>query len=470
MGFTAFGLSDHIMQGVRAAGHTVPTPIQSLAIRPALEGKDIVGCAQTGTGKTAAFILPILQRLGTPDRSAERNRYPRALVLTPTRELAQQVQNAAAMYGRFLSLRSVSIYGGVSMGNQLNVLRRGADIIVATPGRLLDHLQRKTVDLSRIEVLVLDEADRMLDMGFIHDVRKVIEKIPNERQTFLFSATLSSEITSLAGRFLRDPQTVEAGEKRNPVESIAQHFYATPQEAKLHLLLQVLQEDGMESVLVFSRTKHGADKIRRRLDASGVTSVAIHSDRTQGQRERALEGFKRGEFRVLVATDIAARGIDVTGISHVVNFDIPRYAEDYIHRIGRTGRAGAAGIAMTFVGRDEQQFLRRIEQYTGKRFSVKEYPGFVPPKPKAAPDAPPRDRVRTEKSRPGTDPRDRVRAEKSRPGTDPRDRVRAEKSRPGNDRPHRKKGLPVPVRKRKYGAAKLDSFSSDTGGASWSNY
>jgi ATP-dependent RNA helicase RhlE len=447
MGFTTFGLSDHVMQGVRAAGHTVPTPIQSLAIQPALEGKDIIGCAQTGTGKTAAFVLPILHRLGAAGVPSGRDRHPRALVLTPTRELAQQVQGAVAMYGRFLPLRSVSIYGGVSMGNQLNVLRRGADIVVATPGRLLDHLQRKTIDLSHIEVLVLDEADRMLDMGFIHDVRKVIEKIPRERQTFLFSATLSGEITSLAARFLRDPHTVEAGERRNPVESITQHFYAAPQDAKLQLLLQVLQDKEIDSVLVFSRTKHGADKIHRRLEQSNVASVAIHSNRTQAQRERALDGFKRGEFRVLVATDIAARGIDVSGISHVVNFDIPRFAEDYIHRIGRTGRAGATGIALTFVGRDEQQFLRRIEQYTGKRFSIKEYPGFVPSKVKAtaAPDAPPRDRIRPAKPRHNNE-------------------------RPGSDRPHRKKGMPVPVRKRKYGVAKLESFSSDSGGASWSNY
>jgi ATP-dependent RNA helicase RhlE len=439
MSFTAFGLSDQILQGVRAAGHTTPTPIQSLALRPALDGQDIIGCAQTGTGKTAAFVLPILQRLGAVNRG-ERDRHPRALVLTPTRELAQQVQTAAATYGRFLSLRSVSIYGGVSMDKQLNVLRRGTDIVVATPGRLLDHLQRKTVDLSRVEVLVLDEADRMLDMGFIHDVKKIIERVPTERQTLLFSATLSSEVSSLAARFLRDPRTVEAGERRTPVESVAQHFFAAPRESKLHLLLRVLQEKGMESVLVFSRTKHGADKIRRRLEQSGIAAVAIHSDRTQGQRERALEGFRRGEVRVLVATDIAARGIDVSGISHVVNFDIPRYAEDYIHRIGRTGRAGASGIAITFVGSDEQQFLRRIEQYTGKRFPVGMYPGFESPTPTPA------------------------------VGVRPHKQGSREKNRPTGERSHRRKPVPVPPRKRKYGATKLESFSSDAGGSSWSNY
>ena len=379
MGFTKLGLSDHIMQGIRAVGYTVPTPIQSLAIRPALAGKDIIGCAQTGTGKTAAFVLPLLHLLAGRDAPHDRDGHPRALVLTPTRELAQQVQNAVSSYGRFLTLRSVSIYGGVSMGVQLKQLRRGADIVVATPGRLLDHMQRGSIHLSRIQMLVLDEADRMLDMGFIHDVRKIIDEIPAERQTLLFSATLSSDVNNLAALVLRDPHTAEAGERRNPVETITQHFYTAPQEAKMDLLLYALDAERMESVLVFSRTKHGADKICRRLERKGIASVTIHSNRTQAQRERALDGFKKGKFSVLVATDIAARGIDVTGISHVINYDIPHYAEDYIHRIGRTGRAGATGDAITFVGRDEQQLLRRIEQFIGKRFPVKTYPGFTPP-------------------------------------------------------------------------------------------
>jgi ATP-dependent RNA helicase RhlE len=381
MGFTKLGLSDRIMQGVRAAGYTVPTPIQTLAIHPALAGKDIIGCAQTGTGKTAAFVLPLLQRLSQQEVAGTRERHPRALVLTPTRELAQQVQTAVATYGRFLTLRSVSIYGGVSMDKQLTLLRRGADIVVATPGRLLDHMQRRSIDLSRIQTLVLDEADRMLDMGFIRDVRKIIDAMPAERQTLLFSATLSREINALAALVLRDPQIVEVGERRNPVETIVQHFYSASQDAKMDLLFYALDREEMQSVLIFSRTKHGADKICKRLERKQITSVAIHSNRTQAQRERALEGFKQGTYRVLVATDIAARGIDVTGISHVINYDIPHYAEDYIHRIGRTGRAGANGDAITFVGREDQLHLKRIEQFVGRKFSVQKYPGFTPPVP-----------------------------------------------------------------------------------------
>ena len=375
MGFTSFGLSDHIMQGVRAAGHTVPTPIQTLAIHPAMAGKDIVASAQTGTGKTAAFVLPILHRLSAAGAAPGKNRHPRALVLTPTRELAQQVQQAVATYGHFLQLRSVAIYGGAGMSAQTTALRRGVDIITATPGRLLDHLQQKTVDLSGIQVLVLDEADRMLDMGFIRDVTKIIERIPRDRQTLLFSATISPEITTLAARFLRNPQTFESGNRQNPADGITQQFIEAPRDAKMGLLLEALEAKEMDSVLVFSRTKHGADKICRRLERGGIATVAIHSNRSQAQRERALEGFKQGQFRVLVATDIAARGIDVTGISHVVNYDVPQYAEDYIHRIGRTGRAGSAGDAITFVSPEERQYLTKIEKFVGKRYALKPYKG-----------------------------------------------------------------------------------------------
>jgi ATP-dependent RNA helicase RhlE len=374
MGFTTFGLSDHILEGIRAAGYTAPTPIQNLAIRPAIDGRDIIGCAQTGTGKTAAFVLPLLQRLAAEPATRNLQRQPRALVLTPTRELAHQVQEAVATYGRFLTLRSAAIYGGVTMDPQISMLRRGVDIVVATPGRLLDHLQRGTIRLTDIQFLVLDEADRMLDMGFIKDVRRIIDAIPRRRQTLLFSATLSSDVTRLASDILRDPHTVEAGERRSPAETVTHHFYGVSRDSKMDLLHAVLGEEGMDSVLVFSRTKHGADKICRRLERQGVSSVAIHANRTQGQRERALEGFRKGDFRVLVATDIAARGIDVDGISHVVNYDVPQYAEDYVHRIGRTGRAGASGDAITFVSSEEQQYLRKIEQYTGRRFPLRSHP------------------------------------------------------------------------------------------------
>jgi len=375
MGFTTFGLSDHIMDGVRAAGHTTPTPIQSLAILPALAGRDLLASAQTGTGKTAAFVLPILHKLGTKDVAAAKARHPRALILTPTRELASQISEAVTAYGRFLPLRSVPIYGGVKMGPQLTQLRKGVDIVVATPGRLLDHMQQKSINLSSVEMFVLDEADRMLDMGFIRDVRRILAVLPKERQTMLFSATFSNDVTALASSILRDPHTVEAGEQRTPVETITQQFYVTDRETKMEVLADILRREELTSVLVFSRTKHGADKICHRLDRKGVSSIAIHSNRTQAQRERALEGFRKGKYRVLVATDIAARGIDVSGISHVINYDVPQYAEDYIHRIGRTGRAGAAGDAITLMCRDEQQYLRKIELYTGKRIAVELYQG-----------------------------------------------------------------------------------------------
>jgi ATP-dependent RNA helicase RhlE len=375
MSFTTFGLTDQLTDAVRAAGYTAPTPIQSLAIRPALAGRDIIASAQTGTGKTAAFVLPLLQRLSAGTASQTGHRTPRALVLTPTRELAQQVQQATVAYGRFLTLRAASIYGGANMDSQIKLLRRGADIVVATPGRLLDHMERHTIDLSKVQILVLDEADRMLDMGFIHDIRKIISTLPTERQTLLFSATINNEVASMAAGFLRDPQTLDAGDRHNPVESVTQHFYSVPRELKMNVLIHALDAEAMGSVLVFSRTKHGADKICHRLERQGIAAVAIHSNRTQAQRERALDGFKSGKFRVLVATDIAARGIDVTGISHVINFDVPQYAEDYIHRIGRTARAGATGQAITFVGSDENQYLKRIEHFIGKRFSAQPYPG-----------------------------------------------------------------------------------------------
>ena len=385
MGFTTFGLSDQVLQGVHASGYTVPTPIQALALRPATEGRDIIGSAQTGTGKTAAFVLPMLHRLSSTNGSHQRHQHPRALVLTPTRELAQQVQDAVTTYGRFLQLRAGSIYGGVGMDGQIKMLRRGVDIVIATPGRLLDHMQRRTIDLAHIQVFVLDEADRMLGMGFIDDVRKIVAKVPKERQTMLFSATISSEVNSLASQILRNPHSVEAGHHHKPVETITQNFYLTQTSSKMDLLHHVLKSEKLESVLVFSRTKRGADKISDRLERSGIASTAIHSNRTQPQRMKALEGFRQGKYRVLVATDIAARGIDVDGISHVINYDIPRDAEDYLHRIGRTARAGATGDAITFVAGEDRDMVRRIEKFIGKRISPVPYAGFTPPPRSATP-------------------------------------------------------------------------------------
>lgn len=379
MGFTTLGLSDQLMQGISTAGYSVPTPIQSVAIPAALMGKDIIGCAQTGTGKTAAFVLPMLHRLSNANGVLKPAHHVRGLVVTPTRELAQQVEDAVREYGRFTNFRAVSIYGGASMENQLKHLRRGIDIVIATPGRLLDHIERKSIDLSKVEVLVLDEADRMLDMGFINDVRKIIAQLPAERQTLLFSATISDEIRELTRTIQKDPEYIEVGKRHNPVDTITQHFYSVQQESKTDLLFHVIDKEHMESVLVFSRTKHGADKITRRLERNGVKAVAIHSNRSQAQRQRAMDGFKRGQFKVLVATDIAARGIDVDGISHVINFDTPHHPEDYIHRIGRTGRAEATGTAITFVSRDEERHLKSIQRFIGKRFELQKYPGFTPP-------------------------------------------------------------------------------------------
>jgi len=379
MGFTKFGLSDQVLQGVHASGYTVPTPIQTLALQPAAEGRDIIGCAQTGTGKTAAFVLPMLHRLTTATVPGKRQNHPRALVLTPTRELAQQVQDAVTTYGQFLNIRTGSIYGGVGMDGQITMLRKGVDVVVATPGRLLDHLQRKTIDLMHVQILVLDEADRMLGMGFIQDVRKIVAQVPKDRQTMLFSATISPEVRSLAAQILRNPHSVDAGHHQTPTKTISQNFYSVENSTKMDLLQHVLGKEKTGSVLVFARTKRGADRISQRLERNGVSSTAIHSNLSQPQRMRALDGFKQGKYRVLVATDIAARGIDVDGISHVINYDIPRDAEDYVHRIGRTGRAGASGDAVTFVAGEDQDALRRIERFTGNRYRVAPYPGFTAP-------------------------------------------------------------------------------------------
>jgi ATP-dependent RNA helicase RhlE len=364
MPFTTFGLSDPLVQGILATGYTAPTEIQSKVIPAAITGRDIIGCAQTGTGKTAAFVLPILDRLiHTP---AAKMRVVKALILTPTRELALQIEKAIQGYGRFVDLRTLAIYGGVNIKGQLNTLKHGVDIVVATPGRLMDHMERGTIDLKYIEVLVLDEADRMLDMGFINDVQRIVSVLPRKRQTMLFSATISQEVKLLAAEMQKSPKIIQIGRPRNPIETITQHVYPVRKEQKMDLLIHMLSRPNMYSVLVFSRTKRGADKINRRLKWAGVVSVAIHSGRTQGQRLLAMDGFKRGKYQVMVATDIAARGIDIEGISHVINYDVPAFAEDYVHRIGRTGRATALGDAITFVSYDEQKYLRKIENFIGR--------------------------------------------------------------------------------------------------------
>ncbi|MFH0991156.1 MAG: DEAD/DEAH box helicase [bacterium] len=373
MPFSKLGLSDQLVQGILATGYTAPTAIQSRAIPLSVAGKDIIGCARTGTGKTAAFVLPMLDRF---IKHHITRLHVRGLVLTPTRELAQQVEEFVTQYGRFTSIRCLAVYGGVNMENQVKRLRRGIDIVVATPGRLIDHMNRGSISLSQVEFLVIDEADRMFDMGFITDVRKIIAQIPAKRQTLLFSATISTQVKELVSSVQKHPELIEIGEQRKPVDSVRQHFYAIPHELKLSLLVHIINKQEMDSVLVFSRTKHGADKITRRLEKSNLKAIAIHSNRTQAQRQQALAGFKQGRYRILVATDIAARGIDVEGISHVINYDTPTFAEDYIHRIGRTGRAEATGDAITFVSHQEREYIKRIERFIGKRFDVKEYHGF----------------------------------------------------------------------------------------------
>ncbi|NUN68459.1 MAG: DEAD/DEAH box helicase [Bacteroidetes bacterium] len=373
MAFKALGLNDRLVQGILATGYTAPTEIQARAIPAAVAGKDIIGCAQTGTGKTAAFTLPILNRLA---EKTEKTHHIKALVLTPTRELAQQIEDAVKQYGRFLSLRALSVYGGTNMQNQLRHLSRGVDILIATPGRLIDHLERRSVNLSHVEVLVLDEADRMFDMGFIDDMRLIIKQTPETRQTLLFSATMSKQVRMLVKDIQKSPELIEVGERRTPATTVTQHFFSVNDDKKLTLLLHILKEKELDSVLVFSKTKVGAERVSTTLHKNGIKAVSIHSDRTQAQRQRALAGFKQGQYKVMVATDVAARGIDVDGISHVINYDIPTFAEDYIHRIGRTGRAQTTGDALTFVTRSEARHVKKIEQFIGKRFEIKKYPGF----------------------------------------------------------------------------------------------
>ena len=373
--FNSFGFARPIIQGIKSAGYETPTPIQAAAIPLASAQHDLIGCAQTGTGKTAAFVLPLLDRMVR--RKKKKRPVLRSLIIAPTRELALQITEAIQLYGRYTRLAVHPIYGGVDIKKQIRALRKGLDIVVATPGRLLDHLNRGNIDLSRIEVLVLDEADRMLDMGFIHDIRKIIAQIPADRQTMLFSATMPPKVEQFARNILHEPRVVEVGHRRNPADSVEQHVCAVKQVDKMDLLIHVLNNEPVENVIVFSRTKYRADRISRRLRHKGFASTVIHSNRSQNQRQKSLEGFQKGKFRILVATNIASRGIDVDGVSHVINYDTPEQAENYIHRIGRTGRGEASGNAITFVGEGEYQRLRDIEKHTGKRIARLDYAGLT---------------------------------------------------------------------------------------------
>jgi ATP-dependent RNA helicase RhlE len=361
--FDTLGLSGELLRAVGEQGYTEPTPIQRKAIPVILQGRDVMAGAQTGTGKTAGFTLPLLQRLNASSPSKGR-RPVRALVLTPTRELAAQVAESVQTYGRYLPLRSAVIFGGVKINPQIDKLRRGVDILVATPGRLLDHAQQKTVDLSQVEILVLDEADRMLDMGFIHDVRKVLALLPrnDKRQNLLFSATFSDEIKRLADGLLNSPELLEVERRNATAERIKQVIHPVDKLRKRELLSHLIGSNNWGQVLVFTRTKHGANRLAQQLEMDGLTASAIHGNKSQGARTRALAGFKNGDVRVLVATDIAARGLDIDQLPHVVNFELPNVPEDYVHRIGRTGRAGNEGEAVSLVCVDEHKLLRDIQR------------------------------------------------------------------------------------------------------------
>lgn len=363
MDFSGLKLNDKILRALDDAGYTEPTPIQSEAIPEVISGRDLLGCAQTGTGKTAAFALPILERLsGTPDREKKIC----ALVITPTRELALQIYENFVNYGKYLDVKYAVVYGGVSQKPQEDALRKGADVLIATPGRLWDLMGQKLCDISKIDVLVVDEADRMLDMGFIHDVRRIVEKTPKTRQTLLFSATMPQDIADLAKEMLKDPHRIDIAPAGSTVDTIKQFVYFVDKERKRDLLEYILEKSAVPSVLVFTRTKHGADRLGKQLSRNGIRAASIHGDKSQGARQEALKNFKNHKVRVLVATDIAARGIDIYELPLVINYDLPQEAETYVHRIGRTGRAGSPGIAISFCSYDEKLLLSDVEWLTGE--------------------------------------------------------------------------------------------------------
>ncbi|MEA2464244.1 MAG: ATP-dependent helicase RhlE [Acidobacteriota bacterium] len=373
MSFSSLGLGPKLLQSITDVGYTTPTPIQTAAVPHVLAGRDLIGIAQTGTGKTAAFVLPILERLS---QTQQPSRNPRALIVAPTRELAAQIEENVQLLGRALRVRCTTVFGGVGEAPQIKALRQGIDVLVATPGRLIDLMGSRHVSLADVQVAVLDEADRMLDMGFLPQIRRIVNALPKQRQTLLFSATLSKDIEKVTAEFLRNPETVEIGRRANPATSVTQFIYPVPKSRKVDMLVHLLKDQALDSVLVFSRTKHGADKIARKLTQAGISTVALHSNRSQGQRTTALESFKNGRARVLVATDIASRGIDVDGISHVINFDFPMHPEDYVHRIGRTGRAEAVGDAISFVTPEDEPYVRDLEKLTKKAVPRKRIEGF----------------------------------------------------------------------------------------------
>lgn len=379
MSFETLGLAPALLRAIAAQGYTAPTPIQQRAIPAILAGRDVLAAAQTGTGKTAAFTLPMLHRLQAEGGTAGGKRKPRALILTPTRELAAQISESVHSYGSDAAqLRSVLIFGGVSINPQIDTLRRGVDVIIATPGRLLDHVQQGTVDLSHVRFLVLDEADRMLDMGFIRDIRRVIEKLPKQRQNLLFSATFSADIRKLAEGLLVNPETIDIAPRNSAAEAVTQRAVFTDKAQKSALLSYMIGRFNWQQVLVFTRTKHGANRLCERLNKDGLSAAALHGNKSQNARLKALADFKAGTVRVLVATDIAARGLDIDQLPYVVNFELPNVPEDYVHRIGRTGRAGQVGEAVSLISRDEYDHWRGIERLLKQSIPAFEIEGFHP--------------------------------------------------------------------------------------------
>jgi len=427
MTFRNLGLSTDLLRAVADQGYTEPTPIQQQAIPAILLKQDIFASAQTGTGKTAGFTLPLLQLLGTTNPNKV-HRTPKALILTPTRELADQVNDSVKTYGKYQSLRSAVVYGGVGIGPQIQMLRRGVDILVATPGRLLDHLGQKTVDLSQIEILVLDECDRMLDMGFIRDIRKILAILPPSRQTLMFSATFSKPIQQLANTLLKSPTQIEVAPRNTAAEQVEQVVHPVDRDRKRELLSHMIGFHNWKQVLVFTRTKHGANRLAEQLAKDGLKSSAIHGNKSQAARTRALQEFKQGKVRVLVATDVASRGLDIDQLPHVVNFELPNVPEDYVHRIGRTGRAGNVGRAVSLVCSDEYPFLKDIERLLNQTLAKEVIPGYEPTS-KAIPAAdqpkPQRSNQRRSnraKSQPQSTPK--ITQKPTKPGTRARKRLR----------------------------------------------
>ncbi len=376
MTFESLSLSEELLRAVKATGYTNPTPIQARAIPAILEGNDVMGAAQTGTGKTAGFTLPLLQNIS--NKSKMKKNRTRALVLTPTRELAAQVQDSISTYGKYLQLRSAVVFGGVNINPQMMKLRRGVDVLVATPGRLLDLYQQNAIRFDDLEILVLDEADRMLDMGFIHDIKKIMALLPKRRQNLMFSATFSKEVRQLAKGIIKNPVEIDVAPRNSTVETISQMVHPVDKARKAELLSYLIRSGNWYQALVFCRTKHGADKLVRRLSRDAIHTAAIHGNKSQPQRTKTLADFKRSKIQVLVATDIAARGIDIDQLSHVVNFDLPNVPEDYVHRIGRTGRAGASGEAISLVSADETKQLQNIERLLMRKIGREEIEGFEP--------------------------------------------------------------------------------------------